>query len=340
MRVNKKGKRMQTISYETILAAATRIDGHAVKTPLVESSVLNRIAGRRVLCKAEALQKTGSFKYRGAFNRLSQLSGESRARGVVAFSSGNHAQGVSRAAKELGISAVIVMPSDAPKVKVEGVLADGATIVSYDRFTESREGISANIAKREGRTVVPSYDDLDIINGQGTAGLEIAHQAKALGVTLDAAIICMGGGGLCAGTGTALKALSPNINIYGAEPADYDDHRRSFHAGRRIRLENPPHSLCDALMTPTPGAMTWPINFKHLSDVYGVSDQECLMTMALAKRHLDIALEPGGAAALAAALSGRLPCQVTAVAVTLSGGNVDPAVTALSQSYFSETCPA
>jgi len=304
---------MDDISYASVIAAARRLDGHAGKTPLIESDALNAIAGRRVLCKDETAQHTGSFKYRGAYNRLSQLSADERARGVVAFSSGNHAQGVSRAAKELSLSAIIVMPSDAPQVKVEGVLSDGAQIVSYDRATESREDIAAMIAKRDGRVIVPSFDDAHIISGQGTTGLEIAQQAVELGATLDSVIICMGGGGLCAGSSLAIEALSPRTKIYGAEPAYYDDHKRSLASGRRERNKGYKASLCDALMTPSPGKLTWPINEPRLSGVYEVTDEECLLTMALAKRHLGVTLEPGGAAALTAALSGRLPVNISLV---------------------------
>lgn len=313
------------IDFLDIVSAATRLDGNARTTPVLESTKLNQIAGCRVLAKAECLQHTGSFKYRGAYNRLSAMNTAERAKGVVAFSSGNHAQGVSRAAKELGIDAIIVMPTDAPKVKVAGVLADGARIHSYDRITESREDIAAQIAKRDGRTVVPSYDDPYIIAGQGTAGLEMFHQCKDMGVMLDALVICMGGGGLCAGISTAFKELSPKTKIFGAEPSAYNDHQMSFKSGQRKRLNNPPPTLCDALMTPTPGALTWPINSKNLSGVFDVSDEECLMTLQLAKRHLDVTLEPGGSVALTAALGGKVR-EFETVGVILSGGNVDPEI--------------
>ncbi len=316
-----------SITFNDIMSASSRLDGHARQTPIIESAEINAIAGCRVLAKAECLQHTGSFKYRGAYNRLSAMSAEERARGVVAFSSGNHAQGVSRAAKELGVDAIIVMPTDAPKVKVDGVLADGARIHSYDRLTESREGIAAEISKRDGRTVVPSFDDPYIIAGQGTAGIELAAQCQDMGVKLDALVICMGGGGLCAGISTAFKTLLPSTKIYGAEPSGYNDHQMSFARGRRVGLDTPPPTLCDALMTPRPGALTWPINSKNLSGVFDVSDEECLMTLQLAKRHMDVTLEPGGSVALTAALGGKLKAFET-VGVILSGGNVDPDVMA------------
>lgn len=319
-----------SINFQDISVAAERLAGHAKITPVMINERLSQISGFNIFAKAECLQHTGSFKYRGACNRLSAMTAEQRARGVVAFSSGNHAQGVSRVAKELGIDAIIVMPEDAPRVKVAGVLADGAHIQTYDRLTESRENIAAQISKAEGRVIVPSYDDPYIIAGQGTTGLELARQCEEMNVTLDALIICMGGGGLCAGISTAFKALSPHTKIFGVEPADYNDHQMSLARKARVALENPPYTLCDALMTPMPGALTWPINFKNLSGVFAVTDEECLLTMQLAKTHLDVTLEPGGSVALTAALSGRLR-EIGAfknVGVILSGGNVDPAVMA------------
>jgi threonine dehydratase len=230
---------------------------------------------------------------------------------------------VARAAKELGIDAVIVMPADAPAVKVAGVLRDGATIVSYDRLTESREEIAAEISTRDSRTLVPSYDDPYIIAGQGTAGLEIARS----GLHFGALVTCIGGGGLCAGVSLAMQAESPDTHIFGAEPTHYNDHQMSLRAGERCRIsDQAPPTLCDAIMTPIPGVMTWPINSRALKDVFDVSDADCLYAMKLAKLHLDVTLEPGGAAAMAAVVTGRLPASYARVAVILSGGNVDPAV--------------
>ncbi|MFK8077757.1 MAG: threonine/serine dehydratase [Granulosicoccus sp.] len=302
--------------------AVERLDGHAIKTPLLRSDAIDARVGKSVWFKAECLQKKNAFKYRGAFNRLSAMSAEERARGVVAFSSGNHAQGVSCAAKELGMDAIIVMPTDAPKVKVDGVLADGATIVSYDRHTESREDIAADIAARDGRTLVPSYDDVYIIAGQGTIGVELAQAAPQF----DAMITCLGGGGMCAGISLALGELSPHTKIYGAEPTDYNDHQQSLRAGRRIRIETTAPTLCDAIMTPQPGALTWAINSKSLSDVFTVSDEECLGAIKVAHEELGVTLEPGGAAAIAAVLGSNLPDNIETVAVILSGGNVDAEV--------------
>lgn len=310
-------------THEDVIKAAERLDGFAIKTPLLHSPAIDALVGTEVHFKAECLQHVGAFKYRGARNRLAAMSDAERARGVVAFSSGNHAQGVARAAKELGIDAIIVMPSDAPSIKVAGVRRDGATIVSYDRQTESREDIAAQIGARDGRIVVPSYDDPYVIAGQGTAGLEIARS----GLAFDALVTCIGGGGLCAGISLAMQAESPDTHIFGAEPTHYNDHQMSLRAGERRRIsDDAPPTLCDAIMTPTPGALTWPINSQSLADVFDVSDEDCLYAMKLAKLHLDVTLEPGGAAAMAAVVTGRLPARYTRVAVILSGGNVDPAV--------------
>ncbi len=311
---------MQVPTYQDVADAVVRLEGHAVKTPLLRSDALDKLVGKQLWFKAECQQKKNAFKYRGAFNRLSVMDANERARGVVAFSSGNHAQGVSCAAKELGIDAVIVMPTDAPQVKVDGVLADGGTIVSYDRQTESREEIAAQIAERDGRVLVPSYDDPFIIGGQGTIGAELAEAEP----NFDAMITCLGGGGMCAGISLALAELSPNTRIYGAEPTNYNDHQQSLRAGTRLKLKSTPPSLCDAIQAKMPGELTWAINSQSLSDVYTVTDEECLNAMRLAHEHLGVILEPGGAAAMAATLAGNLPDDVETVAVVLSGGNVDP----------------
>ncbi|GGX59057.1 serine/threonine dehydratase [Litorimonas cladophorae] len=307
-------------TFQDVVDAVVRLDGHAVKTPLLRSDTLDKMTGKKLWFKAECLQKKNAFKYRGAFNRLSALTETERAKGVVAFSSGNHAQGVSCAAKELGIDAIIVMPTDAPKVKVAGVLADGATIITYDRLSESREDIAADIAARDGRIIVPSYDDAFVIAGQGTIGVELAEAEPRF----DAMITCLGGGGMCAGISLALKALSPQTKIFGAEPTAYNDHQQSLRSGQRAKLSETPPTLCDAIMTPMPGEITWAINGQSLSDVFTVSDEECLNAMRLAHEHLGVVLEPGGAAAIAATLGGNFPDEVTTIAVVLSGGNVDP----------------
>jgi len=315
-----KGPGMSLPRFEDVVAAAARLEGHAILTPLLRSDNIDRLTGKQVWFKPECSQKVGAFKYRGAYNRLAALSPLERQAGVVAYSSGNHAQGVSRAAKELDISAIIVMPRDAPKIKVTGVIADGADIVFYDRATQSREDIAAEIATRDGRIIVPSYDDAYIIAGQGTVGLEIANAAPEF----NAVITCIGGGGLCAGISLALQALSPQTYIFGAEPEAYNDHQLSLRAGKRIGLEAPPPTLCDALMTPIPGKLTWQINAKALRDVFTVSDHECLKAMNIAKKDLGVQLEPGGAVAIAALLTGALKTltDIHTVCVILSGGNV------------------
>ncbi len=306
-------------NFDDVKAAAHRLEGHAIKTQLINSPVMNEMCGLDVWFKPECNQKVGAFKYRGAFNRLSAMSADERKRGVVAYSSGNHAQGVSRAAKELGISAIIVMPEDAPAVKVKGVKNDGAQIIFYDRMSQSREQIAADISARDGRIVVPSYDDPYIIAGQGTAGLEIAQS----GHDFDALITCIGGGGLCAGISLAMNALKPRTKIYAAEPEHYNDHQLSFCAKHRTAFGTAPPTLCDALMTPIPGEITWQINSKSLSDVFTVSDRDCLMAMALAKKELGVQLEPGGAVAMASVLKGKMPKEHKKIVVILSGGNVD-----------------
>jgi len=307
-------------NFDDVKAAAKRLKGHAIQTELLNSPVIDAMCGMDVWFKPECSQKVGAFKYRGAFNRLSAMSAEERKRGVVAYSSGNHAQGVSRAAKELGMSAIIVMPEDAPAIKVKGVKNDGAQIVFYDRLTENREEIAADISARDGRIIVPSYDDPYIIAGQGTTGLEIAQS----GHEFDALVTCIGGGGLCAGISLAMHALSPKTKIYAAEPEHYNDHQLSFEAGKRVAFGEAAPTLCDALMTPIPGELTWQINSKSLSGVFAVTDRDCLMAMAVAKRELGVQLEPGGAVAMASVLTGKLPKQYAKIAVVLSGGNVDP----------------
>jgi len=319
---------MKIPSFNDVKAAEKRLKGHSLPTPLLRSDVLDVMTGKSLWFKPECSQKVGAFKYRGAYNRLSALNKEEKANGVVAFSSGNHAQGISRAAKELGIDAIIVMPKDAPTIKVAGVKADGAAIHLYDRLSESREQIADEIAARDNRVLVPSFDDPYIIAGQGTVGLEAAKEARSRGFHLDALITCIGGGGLCAGISLAMTELSPYTKIYGAEPEFYNDHQMSLKSGRRVSLNNPPPTLCDALMTPQPGELTFAINQQSLSAVFGVSDQDCLLTMAIIKRELGVQLEPGGAVAAAAVLKGAFAAhdKLNTICVVLSGGNVDPAI--------------
>jgi threonine dehydratase len=315
-----------TVSLTDIQAAAVRLKGLAVETPLIESPALNDRLGGRIFLKPETLQRAGAFKFRGAYNRLSQLSTDERARGVVAFSSGNHAQGVALAAKLLGVPALIVMPSDSPTVKVEGTRSFGADIRFYDRFTEDRVAIADQIAAERGCVVVPSYDDPHVIAGQGTVGLEVVAQAAALGARLDSLICCVGGGGLIAGTSTAVKALSPTTEVWGVEPAGFDETRRSLASGRRETIDKDARSICDALLTPIPGDLTWPINRKNLAGAVAVSDAEVAEAMRYAFSTLKLVVEPGGCVALTAALTGKIEVAGKTVAIVLSGGNVDPAL--------------
>lgn len=315
--------------FDDVRAAARRLAGHARLTPLLAETPLDPLTGGRILLKLETLQHTGSFKFRGAWNRLSQLDAAERRAGVVAFSSGNHAQGVAEAARRLGLRATIVMPSDAPRVKMQNTLAMGAEVVEYDRLHESREQIAAQLAAERGATLVPSFDDPDIIAGQGTAGLEIAEQAAALGLTLDDVIVCCSGGGLTAGIAIAMARLAPHANVWTAEPEAHDDHRRSLAAGRRQRNESgAPSSICDALLAPMPGELTFAINQRLLKGGLAVSDDAVRNAIGFAARTLKLVVEPGGAVALAAVLSGKLDVKDRTVAVTLSGGNIDDALLA------------
>jgi threonine dehydratase len=313
-------------TFADIEDAAKRLAGHAVVTPLLELPALNERIGGRVLLKAETLQRTGSFKFRGAFNRMSRIPQRDRAAGVVAYSSGNHAQGVAAAAKLLDLPATIVMPSDAPRTKIDGTRRYGARIVTYDRESESREAIGEALARETGALLVRPYDDPDVIAGQGTCGLEIARQADALGAVPEQALVCCGGGGLIAGTALALEALAENCSVYCVEPEGFDDTRRSLNAGERVAVDVPARSICDALLAPMPGEITFALNRRLLSGGLTVSDAEVRQAMTFAFRHLKLVVEPGGAVALAALLSGKIEARERTTALVLSGGNVDPAL--------------
>lgn len=313
-----------SITFADIEAAAARISGHAIVTPLLESPALNARVGRRVLIKAETVQRVGAFKFRGAYNRLAQLTGEQRRRGVVAFSSGNHAQGVALAARLLDLPAVIVMPKDAPAVKVAATRGYGAEVRFYDRLRESREEIAGEIARERGAVVVPAFDDPHVIAGQGTVGLEMARQAAALGVDLGVAVVPISGGGLAAGVAVAIKALSPATAMVGVEPAGFDDVLRSLAAGERVTMKPVGRSLCDALESPSPGELTFPILARTLASVAVVSDADVTYAMRVAFAELKLVVEPGGVAGLAALLTGKIPDSEGAVGLVLSGGNVDP----------------
>ncbi len=309
------------IGIDDIRAAATRIAPFTVRTPLVESPRLNDWLGFRLLVKAECLQHTGSFKLRGATNTVMSL--PDSITDVVAYSSGNHAQAVARAASLRGMRAVIVMPQDAPAMKIEGTKSHGAEVVTYDRYNESREAIGGAIAAKRGAELIPPFEDARVIAGQGTVGLEIAQQCIEMGVTPDHVISCCGGGGLIAGVSTAIRADLPTARIWAAEPADFDDTIRSLASGRIETVDPAARSICDAVVTPAPGEMTFAINRTTLAGGFGVSDDLVLRVMATAFKHLKLVIEPGGAVALAAALDRRLPADTGCAVAVASGGNVD-----------------
>lgn len=312
-----------SLSLADIQAAAERIKGSAVRTPLLEAPATSAATGARVLIKPEILQRTGSFKFRGAMSRLSLLTADERKRGVVAFSSGNHAQAVACAARDLATKAVIVMPADAPKLKIANTRGYGAEIVLYDRIKEDRVAIGKKLAAERGLVLVPPFDDYNVMAGQGTIGLELIENAKAMNATLDAVLVPCSGGGLAAGIATALAALSPATKIYAAEPAEFDDLARSLEAGERLANTGTARSICDALMVDKPGELTFPILKNLNAGALTVSDDEVLRAMAHAFYELKLVVEPGGAAALAALLSNKLATKDKTIAVILSGGNVD-----------------
>ncbi|NOZ41638.1 MAG: threonine/serine dehydratase [Alphaproteobacteria bacterium] len=312
-------------SLADIQAAADRLKAVAVRTPLLESLPLSTQLEARIFIKPESLQRVGAFKFRGAYNRLSQLTAAEKDRGVVAFSSGNHAQGVAAAAEILKIKATIVMPSDAPAIKRDNTLSYGAKVVDYDRQRESREQIAATIARETGATLVSSFEDFDVICGQGTAGLELVEQGRAAGVTFDQFYCPIGGGGLISGCGTAIKALSPATEIHGVEPAGFDDVKRSLHAGKRLTNSRKTGSVCDALLSPSCGRLTFAIMQKYVDSVLTVSDDEVLRAVRYAWENLKLVVEPGGVVALAALLGGKVDVRGKTVCLLLSGGNVDAA---------------
>ncbi|MDQ0504396.1 threonine ammonia-lyase [Xanthobacter agilis] len=303
-------------------AAAQRLKGVAVRTPLVFSPVLSDRVGTRVFLKPETLQRTGSFKFRGAYNRIVQIPEGARRAGVVACSSGNHAQGVAAAARLLNMPAVIVMPHDAPALKRERTLALGAEVVGYDRATEDRDAIARAIATERGAVMVPPYDDKDVIAGQGTVGLEIIEDLAVLGLAPDLVAANASGGGLIAGIALAVKARVPGAHVVACEPAGFEDHARSFRSGVRERNAAPTGSFCDALLAPTPGEITFAISRDLVGEAASATDDEVARAVAYAFTELKLVVEPGGAVALAALLEGRLQAEGTVV-IVLSGGNVD-----------------
>jgi threonine dehydratase len=328
MRMTEEVSGVETVTAADIRAAAHRIAGHAVRTPLLSSPTLDEQLGARIFFKAEPLQRTGSFKFRGAFNRICQLSPADTPGGVVAFSSGNHGQAVASAARQFGLPATVVMPADAPAIKVELTRAHGASIIFYDRWNEDRMAIARDIMSRTGAVLVPPYDDPHIIAGQGTAGLEIMEDMTALGLVPDIVLSCCGGGGLTAGIAIAVHDSSPRTAIYTVEPADFDDTARSLALGSRVRNEPDKATICDAIVTPTPGELTFPINLHLLAGGLSVNDDEVRAAVGFAARTLKLVVEPGGAVALAAVLAGKLDFRGKTAVAVLSGGNIDLALLA------------
>ena len=312
---------MDLPQYDDVLAASQRIAPFAVRTPLLTAPRLNQALGGTLLVKAEPLQVTGSFKFRGACNSVQMLSNDVKT--VVAWSSGNHAQAVAYAARTRGLKAFIVMPEDAPAAKIIGTKELGGEVITYDRYSESREGIGDALATEHNAAVIPPYDYLPTIAGQGTIGIEIAQQLDEMGMTADQLICCTGGGGLLAGLALGLHHHKPDVKIYGAEPEGFDDFKRSLDKGERVGNDPNNRSICDAIVTPMPGEMTFPINQDHVTDGLVVSDDDVLDAMAIAYKHLKIIIEPGGAVALAAALKQKIDITGKTTVVVASGGNVD-----------------
>lgn len=303
-----------------VATAAARLAGVAHRTPVVTSRTLDERTGVGAYLKCEQFQRGGAFKFRGAYNRLAQLDGAGRLGGAVAYSSGNHAQGVALAARVLGISATIVMPADAPAAKLAATRGYGARVVTYDRATEDRDALARAVADDLGATLVPPFDDPDIIAGQGTVARELLEDVP----DLDALLVCVGGGGLLAGCALAAEAVRPDLELWGVEPAAGDDFARSLHAGRRIEIAVP-ETIADGMRTTTPGRLTYPIVERRCAGIVTVTDDELRAAMRFAFERLKLILEPSGAAALAALLGGKIRARGRRIGVTLSGGNVDPA---------------
>jgi threonine dehydratase len=324
----------QTATAAGVRAAAARISGAAVVTPLLENEWLNERAGGRVLMKAETFQHGGSFKFRGAMNRLAQLSPEALARGVVAVSSGNHAQGVARAARLLGASATIVMPKDAPAFKIAQVRAYGGEVVFYDRYTDDREAIGRRLADERGLAMAHPFNQIETIEGQGTLALEAVAQAAAVGATFDVFIACCGGGGLAAGCATILADVSPATEIMIAEPEGFDEAWASIRAGERLKANVAGKTLCDALATPQTGENTFPVLRKYVRGGFTIADDEVAETVSFAAKYLKLVLEPGGAAALAAVYTRKIKAEGRTIGLTLSGGNIDASLFATIMGRF------
>lgn len=316
---------MVAITVDDVHAAAERLAGVAVRTPIIRVPAIDELVGARVYLKAENLQRTGAFKFRGGYNTLAALGPDSREAGVVAFSSGNHAQAVALAATMVGSTSVIVMPTDAPAEKIAATEGYGARVVLYDRYTEDRAEIAGTIASEEGRILIPPYDLPTVMAGQGTVALELAQQVAEVGESrLAAMFVCLGGGGLLAGSSTALASVSPSTQMFGVEPEAGDDHVRSRAAGERVDI-GVPRTIADGQQVTKPGELTWPINNKLVTDFVTVTDDEIVATMKLLFEHAKLVVEPSGASALAALVHGDLAARRLrdqAIGVTLSGGNI------------------
>ena len=311
------------INISDIEQAALRLKDVSVCTPLIQNLHLDGITKGNILIKPECLQVTGSFKIRGAYNFLSQLTANEAKKGIVTWSSGNHAQGIAAAGSLLNIKTMIVMPNDAPKIKIENTRCLGGEIVGYDRCSGDREAIANEISRKHGLKIVPSYDHRKIIAGQGTVGLELAKDALFMGLPPDQVLIPCGGGGLSSGCSLALKSLLKNVEIFAVEPSDFDDTARSFQSGKRERVHDQVSSICDSLQTPIPGELTFDINRELLSGVLTVTDEEVKEAIRFSFKHFKIVVEPGGAVALAAILFGKINTKNKITAIILSGGNID-----------------
>jgi threonine dehydratase len=313
-------------TFDDVRGAADRLAGRILRTPLVRHRLLDDVAGATVLVKPEPLQRTGSFKLRGATNAALLLDAAARRGGIVTHSSGNHGQACAAAAHMLGMKATIAMPTDAPAIKVAATRRWGAEIVTYDRHGVDRDALAARLAQERGATVIPPFDHPHVIAGQGTVALELIEDAGALGLVPDAVAVCTGGGGLIAGCALSLEALAPKAEVWAVEPEGWDDTKRSLEAGRRLPNSVTGSPFCDALLAKQPGALTFAINHRHLAGGVVVTEAEVLRAMRFAFEHLKIVVEPGGAVALAAVLAGRVAARGGVVGVVVSGGNVDPGV--------------
>ena len=313
-------------TFSDLLAARQRLGSLACRTPLIEHPALNARVGARVLLKAENLQRVGAFKFRGAYNKVSQVDKTAYPGGVVACSSGNHAQGVAAAATLLGLRSAIVMPADCPRMKIERTRAFGAEVVLYDRVKEDRDAIAQELCRARRAAFVHPFDDVDVIAGQGTAGLEMMEQAEAIGAVPDIVLVGVSGGGLIGGISIAVKEKSPSTVIYSVEPAGFDDLARSLESGVHERNAALSGSICDALLAVTPGEITFELARRNLAGGLTVTDEEAKAAVRYAFAELKLVVEPGGAVSLAAILTGKIPLEGKTVAAVLSGGNIDPSL--------------